>query len=198
MIRFNNLRKEDPYVLFKKKYDEAFDAGQSNIEAISIASYSLESKEVNSRYVNIKIIDNNKFIFFTNYNSPKALEFISHEQIAAKVFWPSTNTQIRMKAIITKCSMKYNSEYFKQRSVDKNALAISSDQSQKINSYDEIVLKYQETKKNKKLSKCPDYWGGFSFTPYYFEFWEGHASRLNKRECYEEIKGSWNKYLLQP
>lgn len=198
MIKFKNLINEEPYVLFKEEYDAAFDAGQVNIEAISIASYSLESKEVNSRYVNIKIIDNNEFIFFTNYHSPKALEFNTHEQIAAKFFWPSTNTQIRMKAIITKCSTEYNSEYFSQRSVDKNALAISSNQSQQIDSYEEIVSKYQETKKNKDLSKCPDYWGGFAFSPYYFEFWKGHASRLNKRECYAEIKGVWDKYLLQP
>ena len=58
MIKFNNLNKEIPYLHFKKKYDEAFDAGQKGIEAISISSYNKEISEVNSRYVNLKFISN--------------------------------------------------------------------------------------------------------------------------------------------
>ena len=44
----------------------------------------------------------------------------------------------------------------------------------------------------------PSYWGGFSFIPFYFEFWQGQEFRLNKREVYEEINGDWIKYTLQP
>ena len=44
----------------------------------------------------------------------------------------------------------------------------------------------------------PSYWGGFSFIPFYFEFWQGQEFRLNKREVYEEISGDWIKYTLQP
>ena len=39
MIKFNNLNQEIPYRLFKEKYDEALNAGQKGIEAISISSY---------------------------------------------------------------------------------------------------------------------------------------------------------------
>ena len=64
-------------------------------------------------------------------------------------------------------------EYFKKRSIDKNALAISSNQSQGIKSYEQVLLKYNEIKDTNDLKKCPDYyWGGFSFIPYYFEFWK--------------------------
>ena len=34
----------------------------------------------------LKIVEDKKFIFFTNYNSPKATQFESHEQIAATFF----------------------------------------------------------------------------------------------------------------
>ena len=44
----------------------------------------------------------------------------------------------------------------------------------------------------------PDYWGGFKFKPYYFEFWEGHKSRLNKREIFKLDNNDWTKYFLQP
>ena len=52
--------------------------------------------------------------------------------------------------------------------------------------------------KNDDLKKCPQYWGGFSFTPYYFEFWEGHESRINKREVFNKIDGLWKQSYLQP
>ena len=112
MIQFNNIKQETPYLLFKKKYDEAFNAGQKSIEAISISSFNTITKEVDSRYVNLKFITYEEFIFFSNYDSPKAISFNSHKQIAALVYWPSINTQIRMKAKIKKTSIDYNQKYF--------------------------------------------------------------------------------------
>ena len=45
MIQFENPIQETPYLIFKENYEEAIKANQKNIEAISISSYSKESKE---------------------------------------------------------------------------------------------------------------------------------------------------------
>ena len=198
MIQFNNLNPEIPYQFFKEKYDEALNAGQRGIEAISISSYNKEISEVDSRYVNLKFISNDEFVFFSNYDSPKAFSFNSHNQIAALVYWPSINVQIRMRAKIKKTSNEYNQKYFFDRSEEKNALAISSNQSKPIDSYNQVKENYNKSLKNDDLKKCPEFWGGYSFTPYYFEFWEGHESRLNKREVYEKSDDSWKHLILQP
>ena len=68
MIEINNLYQESPYLFFKEKYTDALNAGQKNIEAISISSYNKEMSEVDSRYVNLKFILNDEFIFFSNYH----------------------------------------------------------------------------------------------------------------------------------
>jgi pyridoxamine 5'-phosphate oxidase len=198
MIQFNNLNQEIPYLLFKKKYDEAIDAGQKGIEAISISSYNKEVSEVDSRYVNLKFISNDELIFFSNYESPKAAAFNSHNQIAALIFWSSINVQIKMKAKIKKTTKEFNQKYFFDRSEEKNALAISSNQSKPTDSYKQVKENYNKSLKNDDLRKCPEYWGGYSFTPYYFEFWEGHKSRINKREVFEKIDGVWKQSILQP
>ena len=198
MIQFKYLNQETPYQLLKEKYDEAINAGQKGIEAISISSYNKEINEVDSRYVNLKFISNNKFIFFSNYDSSKASSFNSHNQISALVYWPSINVQIRMRAKIKKTSNEYNQKYFFDRSEEKNALAISSNQSKPIDSYSQVKENYNKSLKNDDLKKCPEFWGGYSFTPYYFEFWEGHESRLNKREVYEKSDDSWKHQILQP
>ena len=154
--------------------------------------------EVDSRYVNLKFVSNNEFIFFSNYNSPKASSFISHNQIAALIYWPTINVQIRMKAKINKTSKEFNQEYFYDRSDKKNALAISSNQSKQIDSYFKVNENYTKSLKKDNLKKCPEYWGGYSFIPHYFEFWEGHESRINKREVFEKNNGTWKHSFLQP
>ena len=198
MIEFKDLNQETPYLKLKEKYDSAKAADQKIIQAISISSYSNELKEVNSRFVNLKFIDNKEFIFFSNYDSPKSQEFKGHNQITALIYWNSINVQIRLKAIIKKTSLKFNKDYFLNRSKEKNALAISSNQSMPIDSYESIKNKYAKTLELNNLKECPEFWGGYSFIPYYFEFWEGHDARINKRESYLYKDNKWIKFFLQP
>lgn len=198
MINFNNFCSSEPYSIFNKHYRNALKNDQKIIEAISISSFDRKLSEVDSRFVNLKYINKDEWIFFSNYNSPKAKQFKTHKQITAVFFWDSINVQIRMKAKIKKTSYEYNQKYFFDRAEEKNALAISSNQSKPINSYNQVKENYNKSLKNDDLKKCPEFWGGYSFTPYYFEFWEGHESRLNKREAYEKSDDSWKHLILQP
>ena len=198
MINFKNLNQETPFLIFKDNFDKARYANQSNIDAISISSFSSKNKEVNSRYVNLKFVIDKEFIFFSNYQSPKAHDFNSHNQISALIYWDKIDVQIRMKAKIKQTTKEFNNEYFSKRDDKKNALSISSKQSAPIESYENVYKKYKHAFKSENLQECPDYWGGFSFVPYYFEFWKGHNSRLNRRESYELQNEKWIHGLLQP
>ena len=149
MIEFKNNNIEIPYLKLRKNYNKALAADQKTIEAISVASYCNKKKEVDSRYVNLKIVDNQEFIFFTNYHSPKAIQFNSHNQISVLIFWNSINTQIRIKASIKKLHISLITNIFWQ-DPRKNALAVSSNQSKKISSYESVVKKYDTTYKNFK------------------------------------------------
>jgi len=198
MITFQNLNNQYPYLKLKEKYDEAIQCNQELIEAISVSSFSHVKNEVDSRFVNLKFINNEEFIFFSNYDSPKSKQFISHDQVSVLIFWSKINTQIRIKAKIKKIPGAYSKEYFRNRSQYKNALAISSKQSEQIDSYESVKIQYEKVLAKEDLTVCPEYWGGFSFTPYSFEFWEGNDSRLNKREAYSLINGIWSESILQP
>tara|TARA_B100000963_G_scaffold362025_1_gene402239 strand:- start:5188 stop:5784 length:597 start_codon:yes stop_codon:yes gene_type:complete len=198
MIRFIDIEQSEPYKNFNSLYKRALKNGQRSIEAFSISSFDSKIQEVQSRYVNLKYVIENEWIFFSNYNSPKSKSFESHNQITALFFWPYINSQIRIKATIKKTTADFNNDYFKKRSPEKNALAISSCQSEITDSYESVVTNFSKTLKSKDLMKCPHYWGGFSFSPYYFEFWEGHESRLNKREIFKLKDGEWEKYFIQP
>ena len=83
MIIFKNISKEEPYKIFKEKYESAVKANQKTVEAVAISSYSKIDNEVHSRFVNLKFIQNKEFVFFSNYDSPKAKQFEMHAQITA-------------------------------------------------------------------------------------------------------------------
>ena len=123
MIEFINLSSEKPYNHFKILYQEALANEQKGIEAISVSSYNQKKSEVEARYVNLKYISNNEWIFFSNYNSPKAQQFNSHNQVSVLIFWPTINTQIRMKASISKTSTEFSDEHFKLRTKEKNDIS---------------------------------------------------------------------------
>ena len=112
MIKFLNLNSEKPYIHFQSLYQEALDNDQKGLEAISVSSYNQASSEVEARYVNLKYIANNEWIFFSNYLSPKANQFESHSQVSILIYWASINTQIRLKAKIFKTSAEFSNELF--------------------------------------------------------------------------------------
>ena len=72
MIKFLNLSSEKPYLQFKSAYQAALDNGQKGIEAISVSSFNKEANEVEARYVNLKYVDANEWIFFQITTLPKA------------------------------------------------------------------------------------------------------------------------------
>jgi pyridoxamine 5'-phosphate oxidase len=199
MIDIKATPNNQPYKLFCQYYDLALKNNQQLIEAIAISSFDAETNSVDSRYVNLKYIISEDWIFFSNYKSKKAKHFKDHKQISALIHWSSINLQIRMSAEIKKTSSTFSDSHFEKRSKSKNALAISSMQSQEISCHDDVkanhlgALKKMDTK-----TKRPDYWGGYTFIPCYFEFWNGHESRLNKRDVYEKYNNEWKHKTLQP
>ena len=64
MIKFINISKQKPYQLFKKYYDQALKNKQKIIEGIAISSFNKDLDQVNSRYVNLKYIKYDEWIFF--------------------------------------------------------------------------------------------------------------------------------------
>ena len=63
MVKFIDIDSSDPYKEFLNFYELALKSGQDNIEAISVSSYSKEHDEVRSRFVNLKYIKNDQWVF---------------------------------------------------------------------------------------------------------------------------------------
>ena len=197
MIDFDPKKIDSPFSEFLKFYENAEKSLQPNIEAACISTISNRNKP-HSKFINIKYINKNKFIFFSNYNSNKAENIDFNNNVALIFFWNKTQTQIRIEGKISKLSKEKSDNHWKKRSKYKNALAISSMQSSLADSYEEVINNYESTLKENDLSVRPSYWGGYSIKPIYFEFWTGHKSRINKRTIFKKNGDEWEEYTLQP
>jgi len=203
MIEFIGQFKSIPYKKLKSFYDEAKLKNQHSIEALCLSTS--HNNKPSSRYVNIKYIKDNELVFFSNYHSRKGKEIDKNSNFAAIFFWNFIGVQIRLEGNIQRISPSESDAHFKKREINKNILAISSNQSCIIDSYEAVKEKYKTVKnkfKNKPNYgiKRPKYWGGYSLRPNKIEFWESHKNRLNKRHMFEFIHkdNKWIDYFLEP
>ncbi len=197
MIEINNRINSEPISLFEKLYKKANDENQLAIQAACLSTNSAKNR-IRSRFINIKYIKDNNFIFFTNYESDKANEIDVNPNVALNFYWNSIDVQVRIEGNITKTSDTFSDEHWKKRTKAKNALAVSSNQSKKIKSYDLVLENHSYALQQENIINRPYYWGGYELKANYYEFWEGHISRINKRKVYK-IKGNeWQSFILQP
>lgn len=198
MIVFKDISNELPYKKFLNLYKKAEEINEPCLDVICLSTFDFLKNEANARFLNLKYIYNDNWIFFSNYNSVKANEIAQNNKVSMTMYWKSLEVQIRLKGKILKSSEKISDSHYESREELKNALSVSSNQSSKVDSYEYVLRNYNEVLDKKKFTKRPKYWGGYTFVPYYFEFWEGHKSRINKREAYELKKQSWISYFLEP
>ena len=197
MISFGLENAKEPYLLFRSLYDAASKTSHRNIEAACLSSVSVDNKP-RSRFINIKYINDEEFIFFSNYKSSKAKDFLCNNNVTLNFYWNSANTQIRVEGNIMKLDEDRSNKHWMLRNRDKNALAISSDQSSPSINFERIIEDYQYVLDSPGSLQRPDYWGGYLIIPNYFEFWTGHKSRLNNRKVFKIDNGSWESTILQP
>ena len=186
--------------MFQDYYGRAENHGDKFAEAGCISSVD-KNNQPHSRFVNFKYFFEDNLIFFSNYESHKAQNFIDNDKVCINFWWPNIEVQVRIEGTISKCEEKFSDEHFQGRKPEKNVAALVSEQSKKIESYDLLKQKYEAMKErieNGDYSHSrPDNWGGYQIKVHFFEFWEANDDRLNYRECYEKDNESWSKYFLQ-
>jgi pyridoxamine 5'-phosphate oxidase len=154
-----------------------------------------------SRVVLLKEVDDDgRFCFFTSYHSAKAAELAAQPYAALNFFWPQLSRQIRLEGRVEHTSSEYSDAYFKTRPTGSQLGAHASAQSTVLpsrNLLDEKLQQLQRDYADREIPR-PPHWGGYWFTPEYFEFWQGRENRLHDRIAYRLAAGSWNRYRLAP
>jgi pyridoxamine 5'-phosphate oxidase len=110
--------------------------------------------------------------------------------------------QIRITGSISSVSDEEADNYYKSRSYDSRIGAWASQQSQILNSREELLSEIENFKKkypNEKNVPRPKHWSGWRLSPVEIEFWLGGRSRIHERLKYiKKQNKNWEKVLLYP
>ena len=194
-----NKINKNPIEEFKKWFKEAQRKDILEPNAMTLSTLSA-NKNINSRTVLLKGVNNKGFIFFTNYESRKGNDIKLNNTVSLVFLWKELEKQIIIKGRAKKISKKESDKYFQSRPRSSRIAAWASNQSKKIsyeNELEESFLKYEEKFKNKKIP-LPNFWGGFLVEPKSIEFWIGKKSRMHDRIIYLKNLKSWKIQKLYP
>ncbi len=190
---------DNPLSLFGKWLNEVEEI--NNLESASMVLSTIdENSKPTSRTVLLKDFNESGFIFYTNYDSPKAEHLEKNSHAALLFYWPNEERQIRIRGRVSKISKTTSEKYFHTRPRLSQLAAWVSKQSQKITNRKQLEdeLATITTKYENQEVPLPDYWGGYSLSPVFYEFWQGRRGRLHDRFSYTLNKTHWSVERLAP
>ena len=191
---------EEPLTIFRRWLEEARETEINDPDAIALATVDREGLP-NVRMVLLRIIEDDAFVFFTNYGSKKAREAFLTNKVAFNIHWKSLRRQIRVRGHVEKEDGIIADKYFSEREVGSQTAAWASKQSETLNDRQELIERWQSYKNQFETNVGrPDFWGGIRIKPIQIEFWADGQYRLHDRFLWERGLGekSWSVRRLYP
>ena len=190
---------DDPIVQFSLWMQQAVDSEIQDSTVMIVASVAANGQP-SQRIVLLKKIDQNGFVFFTNYESRKASELSTNSKISLLFPWNIIDRQVKVCGDVEKITVEQTSEYFFSRPKGSQLAAIASKQSSVLTSRKELVERFESLQKEyeDKNIPLPGFWGGYRVIPSEIEFWQGRASRLHDRFRYLRNEDGWVIDRLAP
>lgn len=202
---------DDPLLFFQKWFSEAEASGITEVNAMTLATANMWGLP-SARIVLLKGLDEEGFVFFTNYDSEKGRQIAEEESVALLFFWKELERQVRIEGVARKISAQESDDYFHSRPKGSQIGAVASPQSQVIEGRTELEEKVKELEAQYANSEIPrpEHWGGYRVIPEKVEFWQGRNNRLHDRIVFYrepetdngegELPGysAWEKFRLAP
>src|SRR5688500_3364670 len=117
-----------PFVLFRKWFREAENAGEPLPEAMALATATRDGRP-SVRIVLNRGISRGGFVFYTNYNSRKAADLAGNPRAAAVFHWPKIERQFRVEGRVHRLTRRESEQYFQTRPRESRLSAWASPQS---------------------------------------------------------------------
>ncbi|MCO6381639.1 MAG: pyridoxamine 5'-phosphate oxidase [Vannielia sp.] len=172
---------DDPFALARGWFGEAEGSELNDPDAIALATVD-EAGMPNARMVLLKEIEEDAFLFYTNWGSAKAQEVDVNGKAAFVWHAKSLRRQIRVRGVTEREDGQKADAYFASRSLKSRLGAWASRQSTPLSSRATLISEVAKvTAKHGKNPERPPFWGGIRILPLEIEFWADGAFRLHDR-----------------
>jgi pyridoxamine 5'-phosphate oxidase len=212
----------DPFPTIKAWLDLAYaQKVQPNPNAMTLATVDPDGRP-SARIVLLKGLDLDRgtVTFYTNRNSRKGKALAANPRAALVLHWDDLGRQIRLEGPVTLATDAESDAYFGSRHPASRIGAWASDQSEPIESRDELLMKVAAAMERLGVDfdnaerigpndiPRPPHWGGYTVWADTVELWLSNAARIHDRaEWTRELKGDgsggyvtgeWSVTRLQP
>ena len=191
---------DNPFELVRTWMAEAEESEINDANAMALATVDADGLP-NVRIVLLKSVEDDAFVFYTNYDSAKAREISVAGKAAFVLHWKSLGRQIRVRGHVTREDGEVADAYYASRPLGSRIGAWASKQSQALDGRQTLVDRVQaETERLGETPARPDFWGGFRIRPVEMEFWANGEFRLHDRFRWSvsDDNRSWDVTRLYP
>jgi pyridoxamine 5'-phosphate oxidase len=189
----------DPFLRFERWRAEAKTLGANDdVDAMVVATATRDG-EPTARFVILRGFDRRGFVFFTNYESPKARDLAANARAALLFYWSPLHRQVRATGRVSKLSHEESERYFRSRPPGHRLATWASPQSEIVPGREVLERRFDEAATRfGDDAPLPPFWGGYLVAPDTFEFWEGRENRLHDRVGYRRDGDVWRIERLAP
>ena len=191
---------DDPFDLARAWLKEAEAQEINDPNAIALSTVDADGLP-NARMVLLKSIEDDGFVFYTNYESAKAGELDQAGKAAFVMHWKSLRRQLRVRGLITREDGPEADAYFASRSLKSRLGAWASQQSRPLKSRAALLAKVAKvTARHGTNPARPPFWGGSKIAPLEIEFWADGEFRLHDRFVWRRasVNDTWGIQRLNP
>ena len=190
---------DDPIRLFVRWFDDAKRAGIFLPEAMTVAT-ATPGGAPSARMMLLKGVDDDGFVFYTNYDSRKAADLGANPRGALVLHWPILERQVRVEGRVERVSEAESTAYFRTRPRGSRIAAWASQQSATLSSRAELERRVADIDRRYPGDDVPlpAFWGGFRLRPERIEFWQGRLNRMHDRLQYDRDGDRWRVTRLYP
>jgi pyridoxamine 5'-phosphate oxidase len=190
----------DPLDLFREWHRDACRTGSLTHPNAMCVSTTDENGVPHARFVDLKTIRPDGFVFCTSHSSPKARHLDARAAVSLTFWWDHVGRQVRVLGTASRLAAGDADAFFTERSREAQLASWAYDQSQPLLPGEALHGRADTVRQRFEGGPVPrpPHWGGYVVAPDLIEFLVFSADRVHERRLYQLKDSAWSVAELQP